>query len=125
MVCPMRGLLVVASALVAVLTAAFTALSRWRGARDSEDGGAASPRVAEAKVSVGVGKACGRHTHASRSDNQHLSPFSQSPANYIRWSISTLWDAASGRYLARQAAAAWRAASASPPQKKRVVKKAD
>ena len=51
----------------------------------------------------------------------------QTPVDYVRWSVSTLWDAASGRYLARQAAAAWRAASASPspPQKKRVVEKAD
>ena len=36
-----------------------------------------------------------------------------------KWALTALWDAATGRYLARQAAAAWRASrSPSPPRHK-------
>lgn len=46
MVCPMRGLLVALSLVVAVLSAAVTALTGWRADRESEEGDV-SPRPQE------------------------------------------------------------------------------
>ena len=51
-------------------------------------------------------------------------PF-QSPLSTVKWAFSTLWDAASGRYLARQAAAAWRASRSPSPPRKAAAHKAE
>lgn len=89
MVCPMRGLLVALSALVAIVSALVTAVCRTR--RLSGDGSPPhSPRLKERPTAAALAKRA----------------------------ALALWDAATGRYLARQAGAAWRAASRSPSPRK-------
>lgn len=89
MVCPMRGVLVALSAIVAIVSAIVTAVCRTP--RLSDCGSTpASPRAAEPRTAAGVAKAA----------------------------ALAVWDAATGRYLARQAGVAWRAVSRSPSPRK-------
>lgn len=120
MVCPMRFFLVAASAAVALLSALAGLLgwTRPKGyGRDDESDDESGGEEEDEKV-VGDGSTSttpsprARRQRGKKPQNDEEDP-PRSARQLARTGLSALWDAFTGRYLARTTRDLWRAAAAS------------